>query len=422
MSKKGKRTIWAAVIVLCVLVLAAVLGIGMTNAAKQNEIHGHLESAQKYLDELNYEQAIVEYMAILEIDPKNPEAVKLLDQAKKGKENQDKVQGYLTDAEQYLQQGHYGYAVEKCRAALEVEPDYPGVKEALENAYLDYAESYVKKGNYRGAEDVLDKGYQVIPTDKLLIRQEELKEEEEQAKKEAEEEARKREEQKKKEEEEKKKQEREKPSSIYQWRILQLGIITKFPWSFTLKEDDESYIYHVYFGKNNFEGEFDQYYEIHVNKETGEAEIVRHFTFQEEKLYSAWKEDNKNVGKKYDLRISDAVKEEYLVDCEKNDIFEKCVGQIDAYLMENWDYGKEHGYHLMMQDLKNAEDFIWKGDVFYLDRTYRNLSLTVEIEIAKDYADVEAKITGFNLDPGDEVSDSLADFIGKGIPIALAEG
>lgn len=418
MSKKGKRTIWAAVIVLCVLVLAAVLGIGMTNAAKQNKIHGHLETAQKYLDELNYEQAIVEYMAILEIDPKNPEAVQLLSQAKKGKENQDIIQGYLTDAEQYLKRKHYGYAVEKFRAALDVEPDYPGVKEALENAYLDYAQFYLKRGNNKDAENVINKAYQVIPTDRLIVRWEELKEEEEQAKKEAEEEARKREEQRKKEEEEKKKQEREKPSSIYQWRIEQLGIITESPWKFKLEEDDESYIYHVYFGWNDLEGIFDQYYEIHVNKETGEAEIVRHLTLYEEKVYSEWIENKKNIGKKYDLKITDKIKEEYLMDCEKKDTFEKYVDQIDAYLMGNWDYGKELGYQLMMQNLKNAEDTIWKGEVLYYDNGHDNLSIAVEIDIAGR----KAKITGFNLDLGDKISDSLADFIGKEIPIVLAEG
>ena len=407
---RKKKSIIMILILICVGIIAVIAGFVVRDGQKQREIQEHLELADKFLDELDYEQAIAECTAVLEIDPKNQEAVKLLALAREGKEKQDEkqkeIQGYLVEAEQYLEKERYGPAIEQYMAAMEADPDEPKYQELLENTYLEYARSCMEAGNYQGAEELLDRGYQTIPTDTFLIRIEEMEKEIEEARKMAQEQAR-------REAEEKKRQDWEKPKNIYQWLIERLGLITKFPWTFTQKEDDESYIYHVYFGRDNVDGTFDEYYEVHVNKGTEEAEIVRHLTYDNK--IGEWNESRRNVGKKYDFKITAEIKEEYLDCCEKRDAFEQYIDRLDAYLMAEWSYGKERGYHLMMQNLEMPEEGqnIWSGEVFYYDSGYGNLSMSVEVNIA----DETAKIIGLTLDPGDKSSDTLKDIIGTNISV-----
>lgn len=64
---KGVKII---LVVICLAVAAAAC-IFVVQSRKQQEIRQHLELAKKYLSELNYEQAIVEYTIVLKLDAKN---------------------------------------------------------------------------------------------------------------------------------------------------------------------------------------------------------------------------------------------------------------------------------------------------------------------------------------------------------------
>lgn len=123
------------IIVIAVVILAIVvgmIGISIRSAQRQREYNSHIEAAEKYLVELDYEQAIVEYTLALAIEPKN---VELLD--------------------------------------------------SLEQTYLDYAQSLADAGEYEKAVSVLEDGYAQIGRESLREKMEELQEL--QAQKEAEE-------------------------------------------------------------------------------------------------------------------------------------------------------------------------------------------------------------------------------------------
>ena len=56
-----------------VVAIAAAIGIGIYNTPT-NRINRHLDLGQRYLDEQNYELAIVEFDKVIEIDPMAVEA------------------------------------------------------------------------------------------------------------------------------------------------------------------------------------------------------------------------------------------------------------------------------------------------------------------------------------------------------------
>lgn len=102
---KMKTTkIGIAVIILAVAI--GIISINVRSAQRQREYDGHVEAAERYLTDLEYEQAIAEYMLALEIEPNNEEALNALEQI-----YLDYAQS-LADAEDYekavsiLEEGH----------------------------------------------------------------------------------------------------------------------------------------------------------------------------------------------------------------------------------------------------------------------------------------------------------------------------
>lgn len=147
-----KKGIKVSVLAICILVVCIIAGITVQSISRQKAVTAHTEAAQKYLSELDYEQAIAEYMAALSIEPNNQE-----------------------------------------------------VLDALEQLYLDMAQVQIDVEAYSEAINILDRGYDELQRKTLLEKKDEV--EELQAQK-AEEE-RLAEEARKKEEEEKKKAEEE---------------------------------------------------------------------------------------------------------------------------------------------------------------------------------------------------------------------
>ena len=73
MKKQPKLLIGiiAAIAVLAVVIISIVMSVA---GGSKDTYDSHMELAQRYLDELQYEQAIAEYEVAIAIDPKNPEA------------------------------------------------------------------------------------------------------------------------------------------------------------------------------------------------------------------------------------------------------------------------------------------------------------------------------------------------------------
>lgn len=105
MKKKAinKKT-W--IIIGIVVVLLAVLGLGgymVSRSSNSGREENMLELGQRYLDELDYEQAVVCFEAYLEIDPQSVEAYLGLAEAYEGLENYEKALAVL--AEGYMVTG-----------------------------------------------------------------------------------------------------------------------------------------------------------------------------------------------------------------------------------------------------------------------------------------------------------------------------
>ena len=116
---KKNTKIGIAVIILAVAV--GIISINVRSAQRQREYDGHVEAAERYLTELDYEQAIAEYTLALEIEPNSEE-----------------------------------------------------VLNALEQTYLDYAQSLVDAGDYEKAVSVLEEGYEQIGRESFPNRIEEF--------------------------------------------------------------------------------------------------------------------------------------------------------------------------------------------------------------------------------------------------------
>lgn len=123
LKKKGVRI---GLLVIILLVAMGIIGTNVQSAQRREEYNGHIEAAEKYLSDLDYEQAIAEYKLALEIDPKSEE-----------------------------------------------------VLGGLEQTYLAYAKSYADTGDYERAIDILEEGYAVTERESLKEQIEEYKQIEE---------------------------------------------------------------------------------------------------------------------------------------------------------------------------------------------------------------------------------------------------
>lgn len=110
-----KKSVKIAIAAMAVLVLGIILGISGRSMQRKQAYRQHMEAAQKYLTELNYEQAIAEYTA-----------------------------------------------------ALEIEPNAAAVIEALESAYIGWSREYAEKKEFEQAIDILRRGYEQLKSDTLM--------------------------------------------------------------------------------------------------------------------------------------------------------------------------------------------------------------------------------------------------------------
>ena len=112
---------------------AAAVGISNTSA---NRVSRYMGAAERYLSEMNYEQAIIEFQRILEIDPMNADA-------------------YLGISEAYMALGDIDNAVETLRTGLEQTGDdriREKLNELLLSLALEHGQTYLSEEKYSQAE------------------------------------------------------------------------------------------------------------------------------------------------------------------------------------------------------------------------------------------------------------------------------
>ena len=99
-TKKLNKNVIILAVALIAIVLLAVLATVASSSANANKLEEQLDLGDKYLSELNYEQAIAAYLAVIEIDPKN-------------------VDAYLGLADAYFAMGEAEKAIEVLENALD---------------------------------------------------------------------------------------------------------------------------------------------------------------------------------------------------------------------------------------------------------------------------------------------------------------
>ena len=97
-----KRNVIILVIVLVVLVIGAVIAMLAVSARTTETLVDTLALAERYLDEQDYEQAVIEFKKLLEIDPKNTDAYLGLAEAYEGLGEYDKAAKVLRDAREQV--------------------------------------------------------------------------------------------------------------------------------------------------------------------------------------------------------------------------------------------------------------------------------------------------------------------------------
>ena len=95
-----KKSIKIALLLIMAAVIAVIVGMNVRSAWKEKEYHTHIEAAEKYLTELDYEQAIAEYTLALEIEPNAEEVLNGLEKT------------YLAYADALLEAGDYEKAIQ----------------------------------------------------------------------------------------------------------------------------------------------------------------------------------------------------------------------------------------------------------------------------------------------------------------------
>ncbi len=108
-----RKSVKIALFAITLIVVAGIAGINVQSAQKDMEYNRHMDAAERYLSELDYEQAIAEYILALEIESKEE------------------------------------------------------VLDALEKTYLAYAQAVVDKGDLERAIAILQEGYAVTGRESL---------------------------------------------------------------------------------------------------------------------------------------------------------------------------------------------------------------------------------------------------------------
>ena len=200
-----------AMVVIVVAIIVAVVLFAKSSGEKRR-IADQLALGDRYLSELDYDQAIAAYRAVIEIDPKNKEAyenfvdtyiawsdatatdgdpdesIKLLENAVseletlRSEDNNEIIDeqmqrllnrleelrgktpesgGAMSPADELLEQGEYDSALEMYLSILEEDP-------MDANAYLGIVEVYLRKGDYETALKYAQEGYDKTGDERLL--------------------------------------------------------------------------------------------------------------------------------------------------------------------------------------------------------------------------------------------------------------
>ena len=134
-AKKSKGKL-LGIAVLIIIIIAVAIGIGIYNTPT-NRINRHLDLGQRYLEEQDYEQALVEFDKAIAIDPKN-------------------IDAYIGKAQTYQGMGDIELSIQTLEEAYE-KIDSRQIEDSLISAYMEQSQKYIGNEQYDEALDVYDR-------------------------------------------------------------------------------------------------------------------------------------------------------------------------------------------------------------------------------------------------------------------------
>lgn len=191
-AKSKKNTVIVVVIItVIILAIAATIGFNIyTEAERAHAVAQHLDLGERYLLDLNYEQALVHFLQVIDIEPKNPrgytgaaeshlgleqydEAIAILEQGLEALPEGDgdniaemledvTIIGNLSRGERYLQDYNYNEALPPFLTVIELDPMNP-------RGYTGAADAHVGLGQYCDAADILRQGLEQLPDEPTIV-------------------------------------------------------------------------------------------------------------------------------------------------------------------------------------------------------------------------------------------------------------
>lgn len=145
MKIQNYKKLLFGVIAAVVVLIALLTGIGIYNTP-ENRVNRHLELANKYLEEMDYEQAVVEFAKVIEIEPMN-------------------VDAYLGKAQAHIGLGDYDMAIETLKEgylATQEDGRSGDVLENLENCLEQYIDALLAEGKDDEVRALIEKYKDVL--------------------------------------------------------------------------------------------------------------------------------------------------------------------------------------------------------------------------------------------------------------------
>ncbi len=176
-SDKRRNRTFMGMIAAAVVLIAALIGIGTYNIPT-NRMSRHLKLGARYLEEQNYEQAVVEFDQVIAIDPMSVDAYLGKAQAYEGMGDMEKaietlmagyektgdaqlraqlVDAYLEQAAGYVQAADYDSALAVYDKLLELDGENERVQEAVGDCLTDYIEQLISEERYDEAKTLIEK-------------------------------------------------------------------------------------------------------------------------------------------------------------------------------------------------------------------------------------------------------------------------
>lgn len=126
------------VVTAAVTFIIILIGIVVIHNTPENRANRHLELANKYLEKMDYEQAVVEFDKAIEIDPMNADA-------------------YLGKADAYVGLEDYDMSVQMLESVVQIVEEKPELQEQLIAKFISLADTYMSLGEYEKSLEIYDR-------------------------------------------------------------------------------------------------------------------------------------------------------------------------------------------------------------------------------------------------------------------------